>query len=61
RDSEQLHFKADLAALENNLEKDINNLKKESIAPKQADGKGAGAGESDNGNRVTYDEFAILV
>ncbi|CAF4046340.1 unnamed protein product [Rotaria magnacalcarata] len=59
RDAEQLHFKADLTALENNLETDINNLRKESNASKPANG--LGAGESDNGNRVTYDEFAILV
>ncbi|CAF2049019.1 unnamed protein product [Rotaria magnacalcarata] len=59
RDAEQLHFKADLTALENNLETDINNLRKESNASKPANG--LGAGETDNGNRVTYDEFAILV
>jgi len=90
RDAEQRKFKADLAAQENNLEMDINDLNNShgaqytnckikqktidyhfefrhnkedgSTAAATTTSSGAtGGNENDPANRITYDEFAILV
>ncbi|CAF3934368.1 unnamed protein product [Adineta steineri] len=71
RDAEQRRFKADLAAQENNLDMDIQDLNDSQGNPKAngasasppptTTGGGGGSGETDHANRITYDEFAILV
>jgi polycystin 2 len=67
-DAEQRRFKDDLAAQENNLEMDIQGLKASQAAQKKksviapAPGSNGNSGnDTDNFNRITYDEFAILV
>ncbi|CAF1290241.1 unnamed protein product [Rotaria sordida] len=63
RDNEQRRFKADLAAQENNLEMDIKDLN-DSRVVQQSNAQVAAANtdnETDNVNRITYDEFAVLV
>ncbi|CAF2744244.1 unnamed protein product [Rotaria sp. Silwood2] len=63
RDNEQRRFKADLAAQENNLDMDIKDLN-DSHVVQQSNGQvatGNNDNETDNANRITYDEFAILV
>ncbi|UJR08879.1 hypothetical protein I4U23_013134 [Adineta vaga] len=69
RDAEQRRFHADLAAQENNLDMDIQDLNESQVAQKVNPVTGAGVSatggnggnEGDNINRITYDEFAILV
>jgi len=72
RDAEQLRFRADLAAQENNLDMDIKDLNDSHVA-QQLTSKPSNSGaaetnnasatnnDAENANRVTYDEFAILV
>ncbi|CAF1297093.1 unnamed protein product [Rotaria sordida] len=63
RDNEQRRFKADLAAQENNLEMDIKDLN-DSRVVQQSNAQVAAANtdnETDNVNRITYDEFGVLV
>ncbi|CAF1188330.1 unnamed protein product [Adineta steineri] len=72
RDAEQRRFKADLAAQENNLDMDIQDLNDSQGNPKANGasasppptttiGGGGASGDTDHANRITYDEFAILV
>ncbi|CAF1031844.1 unnamed protein product [Adineta ricciae] len=77
RDAEQRRFKADLTAQENNLDMDIQDLNDSHVQkPNPVAGGGAAAAataatttsanttndnDGDNPNRITYDEFAILV
>ncbi|CAF1212831.1 unnamed protein product, partial [Rotaria sordida] len=59
----QRRFKADLAAQENNLEMDIKDLN-DSRVVQQSNAQVAAANtdnETDNVNRITYDEFGVLV
>lgn len=73
RDAEQRRFKSDLDAQENNLEMDIKDLNDSHVAQHNKEAAVAGAAsatassgatggnDSDPANRITYDEFAILV
>ncbi|CAF4587465.1 unnamed protein product [Rotaria sp. Silwood1] len=61
RDGEQLHFKSDLTAIENNLNVNIQSLKNQSQAAKQFNAKNQNTNENIDANRITYDEFAIVV
>ncbi|CAF0734186.1 unnamed protein product [Rotaria sordida] len=61
RGGEQLHFKSDLTTLENNINMDIKGLENESQATKQSNVKDQNGNENNDANRITYDEFAIVV